>query len=168
MKLRDVFLGLGSNLGVRETALRNAADAIGRIDRVSIVWGSPVYETEPYGKADQPAFLNAALQVETSLEPPRLFQELKRIEVEVGRKGGEHWGPREIDIDILIYDGLVFQKDDLQVPHPDIGNRRFVLVPLNDIAPDLVHPVSGLTVSEMLRGCRSGGRVVRSIHSLMV
>ncbi|MDH4069811.1 MAG: 2-amino-4-hydroxy-6-hydroxymethyldihydropteridine diphosphokinase [Ignavibacteria bacterium] len=168
MNLRDVFLGLGSNLGERQVALQNAAKAIGRIPDVKIVWGSPVYETEPYGNSDQPAFLNAALQVETILDPAGLFQELQQIEKEVGRKEGERWGPREIDIDILVYDGLVFDEANLRVPHPDIERRKFVLVPLNDIAPDLVHPVSGLTVSEMLRECRSGGSVVRSIHSLKV
>jgi len=166
MKMYDVFLGLGSNVGERQRFLQAAVTALRDQPGVKLVWASPVYETEPYGKRDQPSFLNAALQLETELGPEDLFRTLKAIEAGIGRSRSERWGPREIDIDILIYDGLVHQSDVLTVPHPDMEQRKFVLVPLNDIAPDLIHPVSGLTVSELEGGCRAGGRVVRSVHLL--
>ena len=166
MRRHDVFLGLGSNLGEREKFLDRSVNELKGLGENKVVWISPVYETEPYGKKDQPAFLNAALQLETPLAPDELFIRIKAIEASLGRIGGERWGPRELDIDILIYDGLVFEEGGLKVPHPDMENRNFVLIPLMDIAPDLVHPVIGLTVTEMARRCNTGGRVVRSIHTI--
>jgi 2-amino-4-hydroxy-6-hydroxymethyldihydropteridine diphosphokinase len=166
MSRYDVFLGIGSNLGERGGFLARGVEEIKSIPDSKIVWVSPVYETEPYGRKDQPPFLNAALQLDTALPPDELFSHLKAIERKVGRTGGERWGPRELDIDILIYDGLVFDRDGLKVPHPDMEQRNFVLVPLKDIAPDLVHPVTGLTVTEMARQCPTGGRLVRSIQTL--
>ena len=166
MNRYEVYLGLGSNVGLREEFLVRGVREIKNLPDSTVVWVSPVYETEPYGKKDQQSFLNAALQLETSLSPDDLFVRLKEIERSAGRVGGERWGPRELDLDILMYDGLVFDKDNLKVPHPDMENRSFVLIPLRDIAPDLVHPVTGYTVTEMARQCKSGGRVVRSIQTL--
>ncbi len=166
MSRYDVYLGLGSNLGDRAKFLARSVDELKKVAEIKVLWGSPLYETEPYGRKDQPAFLNAAVQLETSLAPDELFSRIKAIETTMGRVSGERWGPRELDIDILIYDGLVFDRNGLQVPHPDIENRNFVLIPLKDIAPDLVHPISGLTVTEMARRCQAGGRVVRSIHTI--
>lgn len=166
MNRYDVYLGLGSNLGQREKFLAAGIQEIKSIGDCRIVWVSPVYETEPYGRKDQPSFLNAALQLETALPPDELFAHMKTIEKRVGRSGGERWGPRELDLDILLYDGLVFDQDGLKVPHPDMEQRNFVLIPLRDIAPDLVHPITGLTVTEMAKQCRTGGRVVRSIQTL--
>ena len=156
-----VFLGVGSNLGERQEYLNRAAVAISRLPETRVVWFSSVYETEPYGNTDQPKFLNAVAEVETALDPPRLLAALKQIETETGRTGSEHWGPREIDIDILLYDGLVFSDASVTVPHADLERRRFVLVPLREIAPDVVHPVTGLTVEEMAAAC-TGGRVVKT------
>jgi 2-amino-4-hydroxy-6-hydroxymethyldihydropteridine diphosphokinase len=166
MNRYDVYLGLGSNLGERERFLARSVDALKKIPDSKVVWVSPVYETEPYGKKDQPTFLNAALHMETPLAPDVLFMSVKAIETDMGRVAGVHWGPRELDIDILIYDGVVFDKSGLKVPHPDMQNRNFVLIPLMDIAPDLVHPVTGQTVSEMVRACPTGGRMVRSTHTI--
>jgi 2-amino-4-hydroxy-6-hydroxymethyldihydropteridine diphosphokinase len=166
MRRYDVYLGLGSNVGHRERFLIRGVEELKAIPGSKIVWVSPVYETEPYGKKDQPSFLNAVLQLDTELAPAELFMQIKMIEKKVGRGAGEHWGPRELDIDILIYDGLVIDQGGLKVPHPDIEQRNFVLIPLRDIAPDLVHPVTGLTVTEMAKQCRGGGRVVRSIQTL--
>lgn len=162
MKTWRVFIGLGSNLGERAQYLNRAAAEMSRLPSTKAVWFSPVYESDPYGKTDQPKFLNAVGELETSLAPPELLQELKRIEQALGRSNAERWGPREIDLDILIYDGLVLNDEAVTVPHPDLEHRRFVLVPLREIAPDLVHPVNGMTVNEMAAACRDTGRVVRT------
>ena len=160
------FLGLGSNLGAREDYLNRAAAELGRIPGTRLVWCSSVYETDPVGDVPQGRFLNAAVEIETTLDPPALLGEIKRIEETLGRTPGERWGPREIDIDILLYDGLVHSSETLAVPHPALPERRFVLVPLREIAPDVVHPVSGLTVTEMAGACRDGSRVVKSSHHI--
>jgi len=160
------FLGLGSNLGVRQDFLNRAAAAIARLPLVRLVWCSSVYETDPYGKTDQGKFLNAVLEIETSLDPPGLMGEVKRIEKELGRTPSGHWGPREIDIDILLYDGLVHSGDALEVPHPDMERRKFVLVPFREIAPDVVHPVNGMTVAEMAKACPDDARVVRTTYHI--
>ena len=157
-----VFIGLGSNLGERERYLNRAAAEIKKLPDTRVVWYSSVYETDPYGKPDQPKYLNAAGELETALAPQALLQELKKIEQAVGRSAGERWGPREIDLDILVYDGLVQSDGLVTVPHPDLEHRRFVLVPLREIAPDLVHPVNGMTVEEMAAACRDSCRVVKT------
>ncbi len=161
-----VFLGLGSNLGVRQDYINRAALEIARIPGGRLLWCSSVYETDPYGNTEQGKFLNAVAEIETPLDPPALLLEVKRIEAALGRTASGHWGPREIDIDILLYDGLVHSAGGLEVPHPDMERRRFVLVPLREIAPDLVHPVTGLTVTEMADACRDGSRIVRTTHHI--
>jgi 2-amino-4-hydroxy-6-hydroxymethyldihydropteridine diphosphokinase len=148
--------------------LMDAAVALRSIPGTSVVWFSSVYETDAWGMKDQPRFLNAACEVNTTLEPPALLAALKEMEIRLGRSMHEHWGPREIDLDILLYDGLVFEDEEVCVPHRELSNRRFALVPLRDIAPDLVHPVTGLTVVEMAAACAEQGRVVKSIHHIPV
>lgn len=162
------FLGLGSNLGERFHHLKDAAVALRSIPGTSVVWFSSVYETDAWGMKDQPRFLNAACEINTTLDPPALLTALKEIEIRLGRTSHEHWGPREIDLDILLYDGLVFEDADVCVPHRELSNRRFALVPLRDIAPDLIHPVTGLTVVEMAAACADQGRVVKSNHHIPV
>ena len=164
----SVFLGLGSNIGERQVFLNQAASEIKKIRDTKIVWSSSIYETDPVGKADQSRFLNAALEIETALGPVELLGELQDIETRLGRTHTGRWGPREIDIDILIYDGLVHADATVQVPHPELERRRFVLVPLREIAPDLVHPITGLTVNEMAAACVEGGRVVRSSYTILL
>jgi 2-amino-4-hydroxy-6-hydroxymethyldihydropteridine diphosphokinase len=161
-----VFLGLGSNLGARQDFLNRAAAEIARLPGGRLVWCSSVYETEPYGNAAQGKFLNAVAEIETPLDPPGLMGEVKRIEKALGRTVSERWGPREIDIDILLYEGLVHSGEGLEVPHPDMERRKFVLVPLREIAPDLIHPVNGMTVSEMADACRDDSRVVKTTYHI--
>lgn len=166
MNTYRVFLGLGSNIGERDRHLNRAASEIAKIADTRLVWCSSVYETDPFGKTDQPKFLNAAAELETQLGPPELMRELRRIESALGRTPGERWGPREIDIDILLYDGLVHSDESVTVPHPDLEHRRFALVPLREIAPDLVHPVNGMTVEEMASACADSGRVVKTPYHI--
>jgi 2-amino-4-hydroxy-6-hydroxymethyldihydropteridine diphosphokinase len=159
VKTYEAYLGLGANLGDRGAALNGAAAAIAKIPGVRLLDVSPVYETEPIGAVEQPPFLNAVVAVETTLAPADLLPRLREIETALGRRERERWGPREIDIDILLYDGLVYSDEAVTVPHPEMERRRFVLVPLREIAPDLVHPVNGMRVEEMAAAVRDAGRV---------
>jgi 2-amino-4-hydroxy-6-hydroxymethyldihydropteridine diphosphokinase len=168
MKSYRVFLGLGSNLGERELYLNAAAAEVNKLHDTETVWYSSVYETDAYGKADQPRFLNAVGEIETVLQPGALLEELKSIERRVGRSPGERWGPREIDLDILLYDGLVFNDGCVTVPHPELEKRKFILVPLREIAPDLVHPVTGMTVKELGEACPDHSRVIKTSFRIRI
>lgn len=168
MKMFRVFLSLGSNLGERQQYLNKATAELKTLQDTKVIWASPVYETEPYGNKEQPRFLNAAIEIETVLDPEALHSRLKDIETNVGRSSHEHWGPREIDIDILLYDGMVFQNERLSVPHKELEKRRFVLVPLQDIGEDVVHPINGMTVAEMVAACKDASRVVKTQHRILL
>lgn len=143
-----VYIALGTNLGNRLLNLRRAIDAFA--PDVHIVAESRVYETEPWGYADQPAFLNMAVHAETGLSPKRLLSFLKKLEAQLGRLPTFRYGPRQIDLDILFYDDLVLNTPPLVIPHPRLHERAFVLVPLADLAPALVHPVLRLSVAQLL------------------
>jgi len=156
----EVFIGLGSNLGDREKNLRLGVSRLGELGRILRV--SSVYETQPWGREDQPDFLNAVCSLDPILRDPELFfRELKRIETEAGRRFRERWGPRELDLDLLFWGDEVVATESLSVPHPHLADRSFVLTPLCQIAPDLKHPLTGLTVRQMLESCSDSGRVVR-------
>ncbi|MCQ3938193.1 MAG: 2-amino-4-hydroxy-6-hydroxymethyldihydropteridine diphosphokinase [Chloroflexi bacterium] len=143
-----VYLALGSNLGNRLSNLKNAVSNL--TPQMEVKRKSPVYETPPWGYADQPPFLNQVVMTETYLEPEALLGHLKRLEVVLGREPSFENGPRAIDMDILFYDNVIINSPQLVIPHPRLHQRAFVLVPLNDIAPDLVHPLLGKSVSEMM------------------
>ncbi len=146
----QVFLSLGSNLGDRLNNLHNAVVKLA--PKVTLVTQSSIYETEPWGYSDQPAFLNQIIKAETDLDPFDLLGFIKGIEVLLGRQETFRFGPRIIDIDILFYDDLVLDTPKLTIPHPRINERAFVLIPLIEIAPELQHPVLGKTIQELQNG----------------
>jgi 2-amino-4-hydroxy-6-hydroxymethyldihydropteridine diphosphokinase len=150
-ELVTVYLGLGSNLGSREANLERALDLLGQRMRLGKL--SSIFDTDPVGKTDQPRFLNMACQAFTRLAPQGLLALAKGIEAKMGRVGktGE---PRIIDIDILLYGDTVLETEDLIIPHPKMMERGFVLVPLAEIAPEAVHPVSGQTIKQMLKAMK--------------
>ena len=142
------YLGLGTNLGDRKQNISKAIEAISL--KMSISKQSSLYETTAWGYTEQPDFLNQVIQVETDLSPLRLLNFLKKTELKLGRVENFRYGPRLIDIDILFYDDLVITTSRLQIPHPMLPERAFVLVPLNEIAPGYIHPVLKKTVAELL------------------
>ena len=144
-----VFLGLGSNLGDRQGNLLAAVQMLRQWASIEQI--SSLYETDPVGLEDQPRFLNCAVRIKTDLDPRGLLTALKEIERRVGRRPRGRWGPREIDLDILFYGDLILVEDDLIIPHPRAHERLFVLRPLSDIAPELIHPALNRRIDE-LRG----------------
>jgi 2-amino-4-hydroxy-6-hydroxymethyldihydropteridine diphosphokinase len=150
-----VYLALGSNLGNREENLKQAISSLS--PQMTVKEKSHVYETPPWGHEDQPRFLNQVLKAQTYLQPEQLLKHIKRLELALGRKGTFRNGPREIDIDLLMYDDLVLNTPILALPHPHMHERGFVLLPMMDIAPDLVHPLTRKSVREMLIACNLGG-----------
>ena len=156
------YLSLGSNIGDRE---RNLRAAIERLDApgLRVLRVSPVYETEPVDYTDQPWFFNLVVEAETALFPLQLLARTQKVERVLGRVRTVPKGPRTIDIDILLYGTAVIHSGKLEIPHPRMAERRFVLVPLHDLAPTLRHPVTRTTVAELLRAAPPA--VVRLIHS---
>ena len=147
--MKTVYLGLGSNLGGREDHLQAALDALHAPDLV-VRRISPVYETEPVDVREQPWFLNLVVEAETSLFPMQLLARVAKVERQLGRRRSVPKGPRTIDIDILLYGSAVVRTPALEIPPPRLHERRFVLAPLADLAPELRHPVTRQTVREML------------------
>ncbi len=155
-----VYVGLGSNVGDREAMLRAALEQLAAMPATDLAKVSAFYETEPVGRTDQPWFLNAVARIDTDLTPGQVVWNLQRIERALGRVRRERWGPRTIDLDLLLADDLVLEEPGLILPHPELLNRAFALVPLVELEPTLVHPVSGETLLQHL--ARLG--TVQTVH----
>jgi 2-amino-4-hydroxy-6-hydroxymethyldihydropteridine diphosphokinase len=158
------YLGLGSNLGDRFLNLREALRRLKDSSGLEISRISPVYETDPVGGPSQPRYLNMVVEIVTKIEARKLLKMCQEIENEMGRVRAERWGPRTIDIDIIIYGDMVSSTRELTIPHPLFHEREFVLRPMADIAPDLLHPVLDLSVRELLDGVEESG--VKKMNSL--
>jgi 2-amino-4-hydroxy-6-hydroxymethyldihydropteridine diphosphokinase len=159
--MNQVFLSLGSNMGNRRAHLKKAARLLDS-DGDSVPNSSPVYETEPWGTTRQRHYYNQVVELATFLKPAELLEKLHRIEFICGRKHtSERYAPRPMDIDILFYEHIILTTETLKIPHPLLHERRFVLVPITDIAPEFVHPVLGKTMNQLLTSCEDEMKVVK-------
>lgn len=149
--MNKAFLLLGTNLGKREENLKGAKDILQQYG--NILRSSSSYETAPWGKTDQPFFLNQAIEIETILSAEALMQQILEIEKTMGRERKEKYGPRSIDIDILLFNDEQYDLPFLKIPHPEMQNRRFVLIPLAEIAPNVQHPKLNKSISRLLEAC---------------
>ena len=148
--MHSAYIGFGSNIGDRLTHIQNAIHTLSKTEGITLQKISSVYKTAPVGYEAQAEFLNGVAAIQTSLSPLSLLHTLKDIETEVGRQHRIRWGPREIDLDILIYRDLCLQTEKLVIPHPEMHLRGFVLIPFAEIAPGLVHPVFEVSIQTLL------------------
>ena len=149
------YIALGSNLGDKEATLRQALKML-LVKGLQIRSVSSFFKTEPYGVTDQPEFINAVACVKTDLAPEKLLKLLLDTELEMGRVRLRHWGERNIDLDLLLYDDLIYYSEKLVLPHPDMQNRLFVLQPLSEIAADKIHPVYKKSIQNLLKSLTDG------------
>jgi len=158
--MEGIYLSLGTNLGNREQNLLRACEQL-TFNRIIIKKASSVYQTAAWGKTDQPDFLNQVLEVDTGYNPYFLLKKINLIEAEMGRVRFEKWGERLIDIDLLYYNNQVIDDEYLNLPHPEIQNRRFILEPMVEIAPKELHPIFNLTQKELLKDIKDELSVTR-------
>lgn len=146
----DVYLGLGSNISDREQQLKSAVERLDQVTDIHVQQVSSMYETKPVGYVDQPDFLNVCLHIKTSLSPEVLLQQCLDIEKELHRVRKVRWGPRTIDIDVLLYGDQIIESEQLIVPHPRMTERAFVMIPLNEIASHVIEPRSKKTIQSLV------------------
>jgi len=158
MVKQEIYIGLGSNLGDRLANIRKAIKLM-KEEGIEIIKESSLYETEPVGYKEQGWFLNSVVKARTQFSPVGLWKRLEKIEKAMGRQREIKWGPRIIDLDILFYGSKVLDGKQLQIPHPELQKRRFVLLPLEEIAPELVHPVLNKTIREILGELKDNSEV---------
>ncbi|CAN5388160.1 2-amino-4-hydroxy-6-hydroxymethyldihydropteridinediphosphokinase [soil metagenome] len=158
------FISLGSNLGDRWNNINRALELIMGIHTISIHKHSCLYSTSAWGNENQSDFLNMVIEIHTKIKAELLMKELLQIEEQMGRIRIDHWGPRSIDLDIIYFDDQIISSEFLKVPHPEMQNRNFVLVPLVEIAPEFVHPVFNINNSELLNNCQDKLEVIPFIN----
>ncbi len=163
-----VYIGLGSNLGDRFLHLQQAVDQLNRHPEMKVTRLSPIYETTPVGFIEQPDFLNMVVALHTSLSPEALLNELQRIEAEQQRERKIRWGPRTLDLDILLYKNQIIHQEDLIIPHPRMCERPFVLIPLRDIAGNLLIPGKNQRIDELLSPLSQEGMVRPTTYQIKV
>lgn len=155
----QVYIGIGSNLGKKKENYLEALTRIAKLPDTKIVKESSLYESQPFGDAKE-WYVNGVIEIATELKPEMLLKKCKNIERAMGRKKvRKKWGARIIDLDILLYDTLKLEKKNLKIPHPELPNRKFVLIPLSEVAPQVIHPVLGVTISELLVSVKDDKRV---------
>ncbi|HWO43734.1 MAG TPA: 2-amino-4-hydroxy-6-hydroxymethyldihydropteridine diphosphokinase [Candidatus Eisenbacteria bacterium] len=155
----QVYVGVGSNVGNKKENFFEALSRVAKLPDTKIIKESSLYDSEPLGDSKE-WYVNGAIEIETKFKPEMLLKKFKNIERAMGRKKvRKRWGSRIIDLDILLYDALVVKKKNLRIPHPEMANRKFVLVPLSEIAPQVVHPELGMTISELLVNVKDSKRV---------
>ncbi len=150
LKQREVYIGLGSNMGDRDCNLQEAVNYIKNIVDIQVKDLSSIYLTEPWGNKNQNDFLNQVIRIETHLSAREILEELQKIEIKMGRQRTETWGPRIIDLDILLYGDEIVDFPELKIPHPYAQQRLFVLIPLEEINSEIVFPDSGMGIREVL------------------
>jgi 2-amino-4-hydroxy-6-hydroxymethyldihydropteridine diphosphokinase len=155
----QVYMGIGSNIGNKKENFLEALSRLAKLPDTKIIKESSLYESEPLGDSKD-WYVNGAIEIETKFKPDMLLKKFKNIERAMGRKKvKKRWGARIIDLDILLYDAIVIKKKNLRIPHPEMSNRKFVLVPLSEIAPQVIHPELGVTVSELLVSVKDDKKV---------
>lgn len=157
------FVGLGSNLGRRRENIQNAVRILDSTDDLELVKGASFYETEPIGPSFQPWFINTAIEITTQVPPLSLLQICKEVENRIGKSQSFPWGPRIIDLDILLYDDLVLDEANIVLPHPQLATREFVLRPLLELDPQLSHPRLKLPLSKILKGIEKEKKVIKLV-----
>lgn len=156
------FIGLGSNMGDKAANLNNALNELGKVQGIKVLAISSFYKTEPVGDVAQDWFINAAAKIETILTPRELLNSLLSVEKDMGRVREVKWGPRVIDLDILLYDDLVIDEEGLAIPHPFMHERGFVLTPLAEIAAEVIHPAIGKSIKDLLMGLSGNKKIERA------
>ena len=157
------YISLGSNLQDRAGNINESLHLLSNLGNIRINRKSSIYETEPVGGPPQGYFLNQVIEIELNFTPEELISRLLAIEEKLGRRKGEKWGPRQIDLDLLLFDDLVLKKPDLEVPHPYLSKRRFILVPLAEINPELIHPLLKKKIKDILKDLKDK-KEVRLFH----
>lgn len=155
----QVYIGIGSNVGNKRENFFEAVERVGKLPDTRVIKESSLYESEPLGDS-QDWYVNGAIEIETKFKPEALLEKFKNIERAMGRKKvKKRWGARIIDLDILLFDLAVVKKKTLRIPHPEMASRKFVLIPLSEIAPQVIHPELGVTISELLINVKDNKKI---------
>jgi len=166
--LNIVYIGIGSNEGDRLTNIKQSISFISQLEGCEVEAASSLYETSPFGNLNQQNFYNTVIKISTSLNPKQLFYQLKEIEQKLGRVEHEKWGPRKIDLDILFYNDLIFSDEIITLPHKGIIYRDFVMIPLIEVEPDLVHPVFNKKVCDFINDLKIKNIIKKSPVPILI